>query len=361
MTHRAFFLFAVLIAVAAACDGSPSGPDEGAEGVDLDLLFAPPTVGEIQAIRDEWAGRDPAARDVEVAYARAFPLGATPATLRVLSHTVDGNRHFGAVVAPDDGAQRPVLALLHGGDDGIDVTSAEVQAVLFALGELADDFVYAVPSFRSEPLIADDQAFLSTGEPSPWDRDVDDAIAFLSVTLETTPGADGDRVALLGFSRGSLVGLLMAVRDPRVDRIVEFFGPTDFFDEFVREVVIDALEGQPRDLPGLAVLDERFIQPLGRGELSEAEVRPELVRRSAVLYGADLPPLQLHHGTADDVVDVSQAQSLIRAMGVLGRGPPEFEAFLYEGGEHDPLTLSGSIDRARAFLTEFTQALMALN
>jgi acetyl esterase/lipase len=342
----------------AACESTPSGPDDVVEGVDLAVLFAPPTAAEIQSIRDEWAGRNPIASDVEVAYTRPFPLGATPATLRVLSHAIDGNRHFGAVIAPDDGAPRPVLVLLHGGDSGVNVTSDDVLAVLLAFGELADDFVYAVPSFRSEILSADGQDFLSTGEASPWDRDVDDAIAFLSVTLETTPVADPDRVAVVGFSRGGLVGLLMAIRDPRVERLLEFFGPTDFFDDYVRDLVVDALEGRPRDVPGQAVLDARFIQPLKAGALSEADVRPELVRRSAVLFAADLPTLQVHHGTADDVVDVSQARSLIRAMERLGRGPPQFEAFLYEGGEHDPLTLPGSIERARAFVTELASALV---
>lgn len=358
MTRRVF-CSPLLAAALAACAGSPAGPDSGpfVEGVDLGVLFAPPTAQEIQAVRSEWAARRPEAREVTVAFARAFPIGQTPGTLRVLSHRVDGHLHFGAVIAPDVDGPLPVLVLLHGGDDGVAVSGLEVQALILALGDLAGDFVYAVPAFRSEPLRVDGQTFLSGGEPSPWDRDVDDALALLDAALLTTPAADPGAVGVVGFSRGGLVGLLMAVRDPRIERVIEFFGPTDFFDDYVREIVVDALRGIPRDLPGFAVLDERFIQRMKRGELTEAAVRPELVRRSAVLFAEVLPPLQLHHGTADEVVDVSQARSLIRALERLGRAPPDFEGHIYEGGRHDPLTLPGAIQRARGFIARLVPAL----
>ena len=34
----------------------------------------------------------------------------------------------------------------------------------------------------------------------------------------------------------------------------------------------------------------------------------------------------------------------------LGRTPPQFEYYIYQGGEHDPLSLIGSIERAQDFL-----------
>ena len=37
-------------------------------------------------------------------------------------------------------------------------------------------------------------------------------------------------------------------------------------------------------------------------------------------------------------------------MEALGREPPEFEAFIYEGGGHAVLTLGGAIPRAVDFL-----------
>jgi hypothetical protein len=69
-----------------------------------------------------------------------------------------------------------------------------------------------------------------------------------------------------------------------------------------------------------------------------------------VLYAQDLPDNQLHHGTADAVVDVSQARSLIDAMAAIGRAKPGFQSYLYEGGSHNPLTLLGSFGRTTDFL-----------
>lgn len=342
----------LLPALLVACGDDPTGTDSRiVEGVDLDAVFAAPTSSELDRVRvDDWGGRTPAAVGVQEELSQGVVLGPSLGTLRVYSHLVDGHRHFGAVVVPDGAAagSLPVLVYGHGGDGGVSVD--ELLLVAGALGELTDDFVYVLPSFRSEPLVVGSTTFLSEGPPSPWDRDVDDAIALLDVALDQIPEADPERIGVLGFSRGAGVGLLMAVRDVRIDLVVEFFGPTDFFDTYVQEVVADALRDQPRALPGLDVLNERFIQPLKEGTLSVDEFRIELVRRSAVLFADRLPPVQVHHGTADAVVAVSQAESLIATLESLGRGPPEDEFWIYPGGGHDPLSLSGSVPRTLSFL-----------
>ena len=41
---------------------------------------------------------------------------------------------------------------------------------------------------------------------------------------------------------------------------------------------------------------------------------------------------------------------MFRAMEALGRTPPEFEGFIYEGGGHDFLSLTGAIPRAVEFI-----------
>jgi hypothetical protein len=142
----------------------------------------------------------------------------------------------------------------------------------------------------------------------------------------------------------------MAIRNPSIDIVVEFFGPTDFFGPFVREVTEEALEGAPRPLPGLAYLNDTSIQPLKRGEVSIEEVRLEMLRRSPVYFADRLPQVQIHHGTADTTVPVGEAERLIQVMMGLGRSEPGFQWFLYEGGGHDPLGLAGSIPRTSSFL-----------
>ena len=282
---------------------------------------------------------------------KPLSLVGSPATLRIVSHTVTGARHYGAIVVPDGASEESlhVLAYLHGGDGGVSV--ADLQFVALPLGELRDSFVYVVPSFRSEPLRHGGQSWISEGTSSPWDYDVDDAIALMAVAFETTPEARPGGYSIIGGSRGAGVALLAGARDERIRRIVAFYGPTDFYDDWVREIVREAALRMPPNLPGVTHLDSTVVQPFIRGDRGPADVRLELARRSSVLFAASLPAVQLHHGTIDQVVSVSQAESMIRAMEALGRGPPDFEAYIYEGGGHDFLSLQEAIQRAVEFVS----------
>jgi len=319
--------------------------------VELDNIFAAPTAAEIEAVRADWAVRDISPVDVFVELEEAYPLGDTPATLRVVSHQVGEARHYGAILAPDSAAPGtlPVLMYLHGGESGVDVS--EVDIIGHFLGELRDRFVYVIPSFRSERLGYGDNVWVSTGPPGHWDYDVDDALALLNVALELTPQARPEGVSIVGGSRGAGVAMLAGIRDERIENIVAFFGPTDFFDGWVRQIVREAALGRPRQLTGVDYMDSTFVQPYMRGEIGVPELRLELVRRSSVLFAEALPAVQLHHGDSDETVPVSQAYSMIRAMEALGREPPEFETFIYPGGGHDVFDLRGAIARAVGFLT----------
>ena len=317
---------------------------------ELDSIFATPTAAEIEAVRADWAVRDISPVDVLVEFTEAYPLKDTPATLRVVSHQVGDVRHYGAILAPDSAAPGtlPVLMYLHGGDSGVDV--GDVDVIRHFLGELQDRFVYVIPSFRSERLEFRDRVWVSTGPAGHWDYDVDDALALLNVALELTPQAKPEGVSIIGASRGAGVAMLAGIRDQRIGNIVAFFGPTDFFDDWVRQIVREGALGRPRKLTGVAYMDSTFVQPYMRGEIERAELRLELVRRSSVLFAEDLPAVQLHHGDSDETVAVTQAYSMIHAMEALGREPPEFEAFIYEGGRHVLFDLTGAIARAVGFL-----------
>jgi len=355
---RSYIALLVLLLPACSEDLSPD-PVQPEPEVDLAALFAPPTDAEIAAVRAEWAARDTEPVDMVLEGSEDFMLGSVPATVRILSHAIPGGRHYGAVVTAEGAAASslPVVVYAHGGDQG--VSTSELALVAFALGDVSAGFAWVVPSFRSETLRTAEGTWQSGGQASPWDLDVDDAMALLGAALGEAPETDADRVGVLGFSRGAGVGLLMGIRDARVDRVVEFFGPTDFFGPYIRTVVEEALDGSLRNLPGLPALNDRFIQPYAAGSLTVAEARTELVRRSAVLFAADLPELQIHHGTLDEVVEVSQAERLIEVLEAMGRGPPDDGYFVYPGGNHDPITLPGSVGRARAFLEALLEAPVA--
>ena len=320
---------------------------------DLDALFVPPTAAEIAQVEAEWEMRAPEVSGVQVELdTEVTSLFAGTVRVRVLSHTVGGLRHYGLLVTPRGAAgpgSLPVIAYAHGGDDGVDL--ADILLIIPFLRSVGS-VAFVAPSYRSEPLRVEDRVFISDGPPSAWDRDVDDTMSLLSVALEEAPELDGERIALLGLSRGGGVSLLTAARDTRIDAVVEAAGPTDLFDGYAREIMEEALAGTLRDLPGLDYLNETVIQPWQRGELSDADARIEMLRRSAAYFVGQMPPVQLHHGTADEVVDVSQAHRLIEEMEAAGKGEDEFEAHIYDGAGHGLLDLvsRGAATRAEEFL-----------
>ena len=322
---------------------------------DLDALFAPATAAEIAQVGAEWETREPEVSGVRLEL--DTPASAGSLRVRILSHTVGGLRHYGAVVTPAgaEPGSLPVLLYTHGEDDGVEVDVTFLLNMLLQAQGLSAAFV--VPSYRSEPLRLGERVFSSEGPPSPWDWDVDDAMSLLSVAFEQAPELDEERVATLGASRGGAVALLAAARDPRIDAVVELSGPTDFFGEYAREIFEEALGGEFRALPGLEYLNETVIQPWSQGDLSDAEARLEMVRRSAVYFVDRLPAVQLHHGTADAVVAVSQADRLIEAMRDAGKAEEDFEEHLYPGIGHNPVSLltlgaTNALEFLRPFLFE---------
>ena len=353
-------LATAILAMALAGCGDVTGPEVVA-GVNLDALFAPPSAAELDATLADWAGRDVSARAVATVDSAVVSYGSSgQVTVRVVSHTVEGLTQFGAVVSPVGAAagSLPLLLVAHPGDAGIDLDQT-LQLLAYGLGGVLSDYVLVVPAFRSEPLTFQGVQHRSDGPASPWDGDVDDAIALLNVAITTTPAADTTRIGALGLSRGATVALLAAIRDPRIAAVVEFFGPTDFLGPFVRGVVREALLGQPPDLPGVSQLDAQFIEPLAHGALTIPDVRAQLIRRSPVYFVDHLPAVELHHGTADSIVPVAEAERLTQAMQAAGRTAPAFQAYLYDGGGHDPLTLPGSLDRTIAFLSTWLAAALA--
>ncbi len=329
--------------------GSDSGTqspstDRIVGGINITQLFAAPSASEIAEVAASWQERDVAAIDIrEEALAELSDDGGV--VVRVLSHLVDGQRHVGAVVVPEAAAQLPVLIYSHFGEDGV-----SVEGTLFLLplviGARLDEYILVIPSFRSQALTFDGVRHRSEGEPSPWVGEVDDGLAFLNAVLETTHQADPERIVAFGMSGGGSNALLMAIRDSRIDGVIDFFAPTDFFGSFVIEILEDALLGEPqRELPGISFLEQDLIPRVQQGELSLAEMRRELLRRSPLYFVERLPPVQIHHGTADDIVPLAQSQRLSDTIVASGS-----ELFEYDGGDHLPFGLTGSKERAVTFL-----------
>lgn len=338
----------------SSCSSSSNNSNEDdriVEGVNLTELFSEPTPAEREAVLSDWSSRTHAAVDVNPVSQNPISLGGTAATVRIVSHSVGTVTHYAAIVSRDNAESEslPLVVYLHGGDDGVDVS--ELLSVLpIALASAQDDYIYLVPSFRAEELRYNGVTHTSTGDASPWDRDVDDVMSLIDVAISVTPAVDPDRIGLVGFSRGACVAMLTGIRDDRIDLVIEFFGPTDFYSDWTEDIFADALEGSLRDLPGLSTLNTELIQPLKEGTKSYAEVRLEMLRRSPVYFVDLLPPTQGHHGTLDNVVPVSQANLLKASFVEAGLPATDHTVYIYTGGTHNPLSLLGSFERARGFL-----------
>ena len=120
----------------------------------------------------EWEAREPEVSGVRLELDESAAAGSL--RVRILSHTVGGLRHYGAVVTPEgaEPGSLPVVLFIHGEDDGVAVE------LTFLLTPILQAQGLSVPSsyrpIGRNPSGLGNQVFPSEGLPSPWDWDVDD-------------------------------------------------------------------------------------------------------------------------------------------------------------------------------------------
>lgn len=313
-------LWLLLLALPIGCGSdAPTSPHPPAQ---IDALLAVPTSAEVAAVAAELTGRtlagDPERLDILETRAGAY------ADLSLVAYTCDGLNIYGVISLPRAPGTYPVILYNHGGDGGLSPLEIDQP--------LAGAFVFAASGFRDEAVHWFGADYRSDGPPSPWDRDVDDALALLDCVSQL-PQVDPTRVAILGGSRGGGVSLLAAARQPdRFRCVIDVFGPTDFFDPTFRPVADTMAAGGSDPRPGMAFLKAAVLQPYLSGALSLEAARSELIRRSGLYFADRLPPVQIHHGTADETVPISQSDRLADRLERLGR---PFEYYSYPGAGHD--------------------------
>ena len=329
-------LFSVLL---LGCGGeSPVSPPDPRALVDT--LLRPPHDDEVATVAAEFDDRPytDSPGGLEVLETRP----GTYADLSLVSYRCDGLRIYGVISRPKAPGTYPLVLYNHGGDRGMGPSDLDHP--------LAAGFVQAASSFRSEAVRWFGVEYRSDGSPSPWDRDVDDALALLECAGDL-PGVDATRALTLGGSRGGGVSLLAAARRPdRFRCVVDVFGPTDFFDPFFRAIADSLAAGGNDSRPGMAFLKEALILPYLSGSLSLPAARSELIRRSALYFADRLPPTQIHHGADDEVVPISQSDRLADRLSRLGR---PFEYFQYPGAGHDGILAPEMIPRVLTFIQKY--------
>ena len=318
----------------AGCGTDPStGPPN--TGDLLDPLLAPSAAAEIAAVITELEGRTYPAGTLQFLETRS----GTFADLSLVAYESAGHTIYGVLSQPKAAGTYPLVLYNHGGDNGMSATELDHP--------LAAGFVQAASSFRSEAVRWFGTDYQSEGTPSPWDRDVDDALVLLASAIQL-PNVDPSRVWTVGGSRGGGVSLLAAIRLPdRFLGVVDVFGPTDFFDPAFRPAVDTLAAGGTDGRPGTEFLKETVLLPYLSGALSLAEGRQAMIRRSAMYFADRLPPVQVHHGTADNVVPISQSERLVARLRELGK-PVEYYA--YPGMGHEDVLGPEQIPRILAFV-----------
>jgi len=239
--------------------------------------------------------------------------------LQVLEHKVGSNLHYTALLQRlgVDPQNLPILMMLHPGDEGADISTQ--KQLMANMPPLNGAFVTVYPSFRAEAVTYEGEEWLSQGQPSPWDGDVDDALASLACAEKFGYGAN-KKPALIGMSRGAGVALLAVARDPsRWDFAVDFFGPTDFLSADMRRRAEAIFAGSELDLPGVDWLASNVIEPWQQESISDSAARFELIKRSsAYMAEASWPEVLMEHGTADTVVDIAHSRLMLQKLKEVG-------------------------------------------
>ena len=382
---RALVFAAATLALLPACDSGgttdPPSTDQIVAGVNYTRLFAAPTAAEVDAVRQDWAGRNPSTAGTKVVVATNLD-GAIAGVLQHTVTTANGVSvtHYAVYRFPtNDASNLPVVVVHHGGDDGLSIEASTantgVRQWVAAFPDLAARTAQLWPVYRSESIMTGSflgggGPFPASGDPSPWDYDVDDSIAALTAFLERfSDRVDAGRVVALGMSRGANTALLHAVRDDRIDAVTDYYGPTDFFNDGARLLATGVLLGDAGalSLPGAQFLLDNVLSPL-RGadgsynaDADYAGARLEVVRRSASAFTTDLPDTQVHHHVADGVVPYLFSQALDAAATANGTGGSfEFNTYgapgtapsaLYHAPEVSP-DMQPSLDVTEAFLLD---------
>lgn len=303
---------------------------------------------DLAAILADWSSRSPRPEGWTV----VDSLVDTSSVTQLVRFSVEGVPQGALVRRPLKATGKlPVVLFCHPSDDGMG--TSYLNFLIFALGTLADQVLIVAPAFRGETAsLGTDSVISPSFSQSPWDRDVDDAMAVLSAGLSLY-SADSSRVAALGYSRGGGVALLASLRDPRIGSVFDISGPADLFAPSFQRVAIGLFAGGTSTLPGIKVLDTLLIKPFASGRISADSLRRGMLRRSPARWARSglLPLTQAVHGDADSTVNIDQSYALVAA------APTRASLAVATGSSHLSVMFSQSLS---ANLVPFLKARLGL-
>ncbi|GAB5534865.1 MAG: hypothetical protein Rubg2KO_11140 [Rubricoccaceae bacterium] len=344
---------AMLVASSSACDtptvepecpGDPSCPGEGdngiVDGVNLNVLFAEPSVAEIQRARREISGRPPSVVSVETV--TTLDLGGRETVRVVAGLDADGDTAFvGAIRVPPripgDQRARPLMLVL---SEGPDVNVEQAVDVPPLRSGLEGEFVTVVMGYRGQRLSVAGRTFSSELTPEPYDRDADDVVALVDHARANAglDRSDNSRLAAVGWGRGGGVVLLASARGLNANMVLSFGGTSNFFLDLVKADARRYLTNVPiSNLPQLETVLAASAGAVRAGTKTLSEARLELLMRSPAFLYTSPPYLFAAHGGRDSVVPVEHGRSIAAVLNLDG-------VYLeIEESAHGPILTEGQV------------------
>jgi dipeptidyl aminopeptidase/acylaminoacyl peptidase len=319
-------------------------PKKTAEEIQLSKILMDPDPQEIKEILNNLRKLNLSTQGVVI---HDSILLSNSNTLHIISHQVEGLRHYGAVSIPANSKSKklPVIVLATGGD-GMhkefdlqqDFNHAAVQFPNFLGADLDGKFVVVIPSFRGQELKIGGKKYLSEGKVSDsFGGATTDALAFLNVTLKNFTQANENRIAIIGGSRGGTVALLASARDKRIQRTIAVAAPTDM--KSLYELYPDQFK-------------LLFFNDLLTGKISENEARRQFISISPIYFADELPLVQLHHDKNDPFVPAYFAEKLTSKLKTMGKS---IDTYFYDEGIHGFWSDQNYWKRVQEFIRPLSQ------
>lgn len=224
--------------------------------------------------------------------------------LSAISYASHGRRINGFMALPPPGsASYPAIIFTRGGSGPRGALTADTAMPIIGL-YASWGYVVVASNYRGVGG--------SDGTEEWGAGDVDDALNLLPL-LDSMENVDGNRLGLVGGSRGGMVAYMMLARTQRFRAAATFGAPS----------MIHALDHS-------AYIRKTMVKhiPLGSVEQVEAE------KRSAVLWAEKLSPttpLLILHGTGDRRIDPQHSLELAGAMQRLQR---PYKLIMYDEADH---------------------------
>ena len=300
----------------------------------------------------DWRARDLSPRDVQEIKKKEVLLAGSTSVVRIVSHRVHGQKHYGAIIIPPNARPGccPVVIEAKGVSPSYFPLELNRLHALGFIGDLRQNFIYVVPSYRGEILKFDGVDYQSEGDRTDaWDGATDDAIALLNVVLQTTREADRSRICAFGQSRGGTIALLLGIRDRRVGWVVDSAGPTDWFELMgtegwtQQEIFSEGMRTRAGVEETGGQLIEHFLMKAIRGEENLPAVRHRMLAGSPLYFAGRLPRALLHYGYEDPFVPVRNGLQLMAEMKRQRVPAKKYQAFFYPGEGHDTDRLAAPV------------------